>query len=140
MIVPEKPETDVWEEARNLLLRLEALTVEQGKSAGGEAQNLPHLLEERRKIRDRLDALRKDHRIAAWNEWPVPDRPTKAQLEVRTILSRLMVEHESIRHELEERMGSLKQKIAEVGRTRTAGSLYRKRHRSIKGAFIDARR
>jgi hypothetical protein len=141
MIMPEKPEPDVWDEARDLLLRWEALAVELGKNmASGATQNLLPLLGKRRKLHDRLDALREDYGIATWVEWPVKDRPTTAQEEIRTILSRLVVENENIRHELEERMGSLKQKIAEVRRTRVANSLYQKRRRSIKGAFIDARR
>ena len=141
MAMPERLEIDVWEEARDLLLRWEALTMELEKSmAGGATQNLLPLLGERRKLRDRLDALREEHGIVAWNEWPVEDHPTTAQVEVGAILSRLLVEHEKIRHELEERMGALKQKITEVRRARMAGSLYQKRRRSIKGAFIDTRR
>ncbi len=139
--MPGKPEPGVWSEARDLLLRWEALTMELGKSvAGGATQNLLPLLGERRKLRDRLDALREEHGIVAWNEWPVADRPTTAQVEVRAILSRLLVKHEEIRNELETRMGSLKQKIAEVSQTRTANRFYQKRRRSIKGAFIDTRR
>ncbi len=139
--MPGKPEPVVWSEARDLLLRWEVLTMELGKSAAGVApQNLLPLLEERRKLRDRLDALKEEHGIAAWNEWPVEDRPTTAQVEVRAILSRLLVKHEEIRKELETRMGSLKQKIAEVRQTRTANRFYQKRRRSIKGAFIDTRR
>lgn len=139
--MPERPEIDAWEEARDLLLRWEALTKKLGKSvAGGATQNLPALLEERRKIRDRLDALREEHGIVAWNEWPVEDHPATAQVEVRAILSRLLVEHEEIRNELEARMGSLKQKITGVQQTRMVKRLYQKRRCCIKGAFIDARR
>ena len=139
--MPGKPEPGVWSEARDLLLRWEALTMELGKNvAGGATQNLLPLLGERRKLRDRLNALREEHGIVAWNEWPVADHPTTAQVEVRAILSRLLVKHEEIRKELEARMGYLKQKIAEVRQTRTANRLYQKRRRSIKGAFIDTRR
>jgi hypothetical protein len=139
--MPERPEIDVWDEARDLLLRWEALTMElETNVVSGATQNLLPLLEERRKLRDRLDALREDYRIATWVEWPVKNRPTSTQEEIKTILSRLMVKNERIRHELEERMGSLEQKIAEVRRTRVANNLYQKRRRSITGAFIDARR
>ena len=108
--------------------------------SGGTTQNLLPLLGERRKLRDRLDALREEHGIVAWNEWPVEDHPATAQVEVRAILSRLLVEHEEIRNELEARMGSLKQKITGVQQTRMVKRLYQKRRCCIKGAFIDARR
>jgi hypothetical protein len=141
MIMPEKPEIDVWNEARDLLLRLESLTTELEQSlAGGPLQELPPLLEQRRQLRDCLDTLKKDHGILQWTGEPVPALQSIAQAEILAILGRLVAANGRIRHELEERMGSLRQKIAEVQRTRTANRLYQKRRRSIKGAFIDARR
>ena len=141
MIMPDKTEQDAWDETRDLLLHWEAMTNELGKSlASGATQNLLPLLGERRKLRDRLDILREDHGIVEWAGGSAADHPTTAQEEIKVILDRLVAANECIRHELEERMSSLKQKITELRRTRMAGSVYQKRRRSIKGAFIDARR
>jgi hypothetical protein len=141
MAMPGKPDPGVWSEVRDLLLHWESLTMELGKYVtGGAAQNLLPLLEERRKLRDRLDALKEEQGIAAWNEWPAENCPTTAQIEVRAILSRLLLKHEEIRAELETGMGSLQQKIAEVRQARTANRFYEKRRRSITGAFIDTKR
>ena len=141
IIVPDKPEQDAWDEARGLLLHLEAMTNELGKSlASGATQNLLPLLGERRKLRDRLEALREDYGIVEWAGGSAADHQTAAQNEIEVVLSRLVVANERIRHELEQRMGSLKGKIAEVRQTRMANRLYQKRRRSIKGAFIDTRR
>ena len=139
--MPEKPEIDVWGKARDLLLRLEGLTTELEQGLANESlQKLPPLLKQRRQLRHRLDTLKKDHGIADWTGEPAPALQSIAQAEIMSILDRLVAANEHVRHELEEKMGTLKQKIAEVQQARIANRLYQKRRHSIKGAFIDTSR
>ncbi len=141
MIMPEKPEIDAWNEARNLLLRLESLTTELENSlADGPLLVLPPLLKQRQQLRDCLDTLKKDYGVLYWTGEKAPALQSIAQTEIGDALDRLVAANERVRHELEERMGTLRQKIAGVQQTRMANRLYRKRRRSIKGAFIDTRK
>jgi hypothetical protein len=135
------PEQDAWNQARDLLLRWEALTGKlEANLASEPAGDLLLLLKERRRLCDRLDSLKKKCGLADWSGRPVKDRPTAAQEEIGTIHRRLIIKNEQVCNEIEERMSSLKQKISEIRQTRTANRLYQGRRRSIKGAFIDTMR
>ena len=139
-IMPTEPEPDVWSEARDLLLCWEALTDNLGQSlVNGPAESLLPLLKERKKLCDRLDALKEGYGLTAWIGETIGDRPTHAQEEARTILERLVSANERVRDEMVARMNSLKQKLAEIRQSRVANHVYHGRRRAIKGAFINAR-
>jgi hypothetical protein len=138
MAMPGKPEPGVWSEARDLLLRWEALTGEIGERLpNSSGATLLPLLAERRGLCRQLDALKEEHGISTWNGYG--DEGSAVQEEVAAIGRRLLVEDERLRRSARHKMDALQEQIARLRQARVAAHTYHGRRRTVKGAFIDAR-
>lgn len=133
-----KPEAGVWSEARDLLLRWEAITGEIGERLPNNsgAALLP-LLAERHRLSRQLDALKVEHSVASWIG--SGDQVCALQEEVAVIGRRLLAEDERIRRAVRHKMDVLQEQISRIRNTRVAAHTYHGRRLTVRGAFVDAR-
>jgi len=137
--MPGQPEPGAWKEARDLLLHWEALTREMGERLPDSPGSfLLALLAQRRELSRRLDALKEEYGIATWIQGG--EGCSLMQQEVAAIGRRLLAEDERIRRDVQHKMDTLREQVDRLRQTRIAARTYSGCRRTVKGAFIDARR